>query len=110
MTKLEARNLAALAPIMQAYSEGKTIQSYSLFQQKWIDLENPTFEADPHTYRIKPEPPAPREKWIVERRLFTGDIILSTQSRSDRDSAEEYGRRAFGDRFVRVVKFVEVVE
>src|SRR6185503_1622401 len=108
MTKTEARDLAALAPIMQAYSEGKTIQSYSVFQNEWVDLENPTFEANPKTYRIKPEPPAPRERWFVVRILSTGEMCLSTGSRSDPAEAERFGRHAYQHRFVRVVKFVEV--
>ncbi len=55
MTREEAKNLL---PIIQAFSEGKTIQSRCITGETplWWDDNNPTFEIDDFDYRIKPEP------------------------------------------------------
>lgn len=55
MTREEAKNLL---PIIQAFSEGKTIQSKCITDEMplWLDDNNPTFEIDTFVYRIKPEP------------------------------------------------------
>lgn len=54
MTREEAKKLL---PIIQAYSEGKTIQSRCITAETslWWDDNNPTFEVDDFDYRIKPE-------------------------------------------------------
>lgn len=52
MTREEAKELL---PIIQAYTEGKTIQILD-DENKWNDLNKPTFDGDPSSYRIKPEP------------------------------------------------------
>lgn len=41
--------------VMQAYEDGKTIQSYDLEQDKWVNCHNPTWNWDTLDYRIKPE-------------------------------------------------------
>lgn len=43
-------------PIFQAFAEGKTIQWFDVFCEKWIDLASPNFFGRPSDYRIKPEP------------------------------------------------------
>ena len=56
MTREEAKKLL---PIIQAFSEGKTIQSKCITDEMplWLDDDNPTFEVDDFIfYRIKPEP------------------------------------------------------
>lgn len=55
MTREEAK---ILSPIIQAFSEGKTIQSRCITDEAllWWDDNNPTFEVDDFDYRIKPEP------------------------------------------------------
>ena len=55
MTREEARNLL---PIIQEYSEGKTIQSKCIIDEApfWWDDDDPTFNVDDFDYRIKPEP------------------------------------------------------
>ena len=55
MTRKEAKKLL---PIIQAFSEGKTIQSRCITDEMplWWDDNNPTFEIDDFDYRIKPEP------------------------------------------------------
>ena len=47
-----------LLPIIQAFSEGKTIQSRCFTEEMplWWDDEDPTFNVDDFDYRIKPEP------------------------------------------------------
>lgn len=53
MTREQAKELL---PIIQAWSEGKTIQYYSE-ENGWIDWLNfVNFNEPPSTYRIKPEP------------------------------------------------------
>ena len=51
MTRKEAKELL---PIIQAYSEGKTIQF--LDGGKWADVYETDFYQSPGKYRIKPEP------------------------------------------------------
>lgn len=51
MTREETKELL---PIMEAYSEGKTIQIKN--KDKWVDLDEASFSASPDKYRIKPEP------------------------------------------------------
>ena len=55
MTREEAKKLL---PIIQAFSEGKTIQSRCITDEMplWWDDNNPTFEIDDFDYRFKPEP------------------------------------------------------
>lgn len=55
MTREEAK---ILLPIIQAFSEGKTIQSNCITSETflWRDDNNPTFNVDDFDYRIKPEP------------------------------------------------------
>lgn len=47
-----------LLPIIQAFAEGKKIQSRCITGETslWWDDNNPTFEDDNFEYRIKPEP------------------------------------------------------
>lgn len=51
MNKEEAKKLL---PIIQAFAEGKTIQVFNLYKERWEDINNPSWDAD--RYRIKPEP------------------------------------------------------
>lgn len=51
MTREEAKELL---PIIQAYSEGKTIE-YLVTEGKWNELEEPEFNYDASLYRVKPE-------------------------------------------------------
>ena len=58
MTREEAK---ALLPIIQAYTEGKTIQikiktDSTGLAEEWIDVINPDLDGSPGCYRIKPEP------------------------------------------------------
>ena len=58
MTRDEAK---ALLPIIQAYTEGKTIQTKIKtdsqgLAEEWIDVINPDLDGNPGCYRIKPKP------------------------------------------------------
>lgn len=55
MTREEAKKLL---PIIQAYCEGKTIQSRCITNEipLWWDNNAPKFNVDDFEYRIKPEP------------------------------------------------------
>ena len=58
MTREEAK---ALLPIIQAYAEGKTIQTKIKTDstgrtEAWVDVINPDLDGNPGCYRIKPEP------------------------------------------------------
>lgn len=44
-----------LLPIIKAYSEGKTVQTFDSTHNKWNDLSEPVFDGCPSIYRIKPE-------------------------------------------------------
>lgn len=50
MTREEAKELL---PIIQAYSEGKTIEY--LIDGKWVKLKDPAFNYNASVYRVKPE-------------------------------------------------------
>lgn len=51
MTREEAKKLL---PIIQAFSEGKGIETKT--GSGWISIENMSFAGNPNSYRIKPEP------------------------------------------------------
>lgn len=50
-----------LLPIIQAFAEGKKIQSRCIKGDTslWWDDDNPTFNIEDFNYRIKPEPKVP---------------------------------------------------
>ena len=51
MTRKEAKDLL---PIIQAFTEGKSIETKT--GSGWISIENMSFAGKPDSYRIKPEP------------------------------------------------------
>ena len=51
MTREEVKKLL---PIILAFSEGRTIQTWD--ESKWVDLDETAFFASTDIYRIKPEP------------------------------------------------------
>ena len=53
MTREEAKELM---PIIQAFSEGKTIEIYNNREWKDLIIESVNFDCEPSCYRIKPEP------------------------------------------------------
>lgn len=60
MTRERAKQLL---PIIQAYAEGKKIQ-FCDAANCWLVVDEPSF-ADKYDYRIEPEPPKPREWYLV---------------------------------------------
>lgn len=54
---MERNQAKQLLPVIQAYAEGKTIQSRYIKGDTslWYDNENPSFDDDDLEYRIKPE-------------------------------------------------------
>lgn len=60
---MNAQNAKEYLPLVQALSEGKTIQ-FEMREGGWVDAKNPDFQNYlANRYRIKPEP---RRFWIVE--------------------------------------------
>jgi len=54
--------------VIQAHRDGKTIQFRDRDSQgKWDDLHPVCFSANfgTYDYRVKPEPPKPREFWLI---------------------------------------------
>ena len=45
-----------LLPIIQAFTEGKTIEFRNKSFKEWTEIDNPSFDPTITNYRIKPEP------------------------------------------------------
>lgn len=107
-------------PMIEAFAAGKTIQYNPTPQFKdgirWADLSNPSFDRPPECYRVKPEPLKPIERWTYQfQPRWTPvqpkySVVTSSRLFDTAGEAEEYGRRLRRDRFIRVVKLVEVVQ
>ena len=74
-------NAKEYLPLVQAMADGKIIQ-LDLGNQDapyWRDVTDHSFGHEPHRYRVKPEPPKPREweAWILPNdhfyRAYKGD-------------------------------------
>lgn len=53
--------------VIQACKDGRTVQFRShreIAKDDWLDVPEPTFQFNALDYRVKPEPPKPREWWI----------------------------------------------
>lgn len=85
-----------LIPVIQAYTEGKTIQ-YKGCSGKWADVNEPAF-LDSYSYRVKPEP---IERWV---NVYVGGEEYTFKSNVD---AEYHASRCYLD-LVRIVHLVEV--
>lgn len=53
---MNQHNAAEFLILVQALSEGKTIQVFHPSFKEWENVENPEFCYSPQSYRIKPEP------------------------------------------------------
>ena len=58
---MNRENAKKLLPIIQAFSEGQTIQ-HKDYSGDWINVDNPSFGFDADNYRIKPQPV---ECWLI---------------------------------------------
>lgn len=55
--------------VIQGYQAGGKLQAWSFpgvdgHDLGWVDITNPSWDFNRVAYRIKPEPPKPREWWI----------------------------------------------
>ena len=63
MTRNQAKSILDNIELVRAYAAGATLQKGN--KNEWHDDQDPGF--DPyHRWRVKPEPPKPREWWIVQ--------------------------------------------
>lgn len=93
MTRERAKELL---PVIQAWAEGKVIQSRPKNRDcVWNDLTHADFR-DYHDYRIKPEP---REIWVHEHLDTLRDAFFSASAAA---AAVSSG--------VKIIKFREVIE
>lgn len=72
---------AKLLPIIQAYSEGKTIQT--CYNGKWKDDDFFNFSSEPEMYRIKPDPEYRPYDTSDDVRHLVGSTVLAKNSHSD---------------------------
>lgn len=90
MTRQEAKELL---PIIQAFSEGKTIQ-FNTLDHGWVDYDAACFDGDTNRYRIKPEP---REFWILETLPYKNLYVFTYK-----DAAEVSLKNNPGSRLIHV--------
>ena len=77
---MNKHNAKDYLPLMQALSEGKTIQIDVSGSNSWSDVNNTDFAFSPNYYRIKPEPklrPWTPEEVPVGIYITAGSIIYS---------------------------------
>lgn len=67
---MERENCKALLPIMQAYAEGKTIEIYDSFTEKWQECPEPKFDNTPERYRVREENPTQRFRACADMAEF----------------------------------------
>lgn len=84
MTKENAKDFL---PLVQALAEGKTIQTLN-YAMNWIDNPQLTFNHDIKYYRIKPEPPKPKDIWVNE---YEGCDFLHPSKEEALSSASSFG-------------------
>jgi hypothetical protein len=53
---MNKNNAAEFLPLVQALSEGKTLQYRWSLPNEWEDMNDASFVSDPEDYRIKPDP------------------------------------------------------
>ncbi len=68
---MNAQNARLFLPLVQAVMDGKTIEfdrNFGKSKPDWTAIHAPDFCHAPELYRIKPEPPKPREfrMWVHE--------------------------------------------
>ena len=65
MTRNHAKSILDNIELVRSYAAGATLQKGD--KHEWHDDQDPGF--DPyHRWRVKPEPPKPREFWIARMR------------------------------------------
>lgn len=102
MTKENAKDFL---PLVQALAEGKTIQIIAHDNKNWIDSSSWNFTKEPKDYRIKPEPPKPKDIWVNEYNkelLYSQFFGHETQEKALYEAGEKVARKA--------VHYREVIE
>lgn len=66
MTREQVKIMLNNAEVIKAWAQGAAIQYRPIQSVCWFDYNNPygTFAIYNHEYRVKPEPPKPREYWL----------------------------------------------
>lgn len=62
--------------IIKKWAEGYPIQYYSTIYREWCDTGSPSWRED-YLYRVKPNPPIQKWKWIVEHTRYKGLCITA---------------------------------
>ena len=94
---MNKNNAKDYLPLVQALSEGKTIQYHNITFGKWEDFEGTdiSFSADASKYRIKPEP---RVIWVLQTCGGSLDFFRGAPEPDERMRAHGW------------IKFVEVID
>jgi hypothetical protein len=71
-----------LLPIIQAFAEGRAIERRLKNGSQWYVIEYPNWMHEDAEYRIKPEPPKPREWWIND---YGNSLAIPVESRESAD-------------------------
>lgn len=79
---MNAQNAHQYIPLVQALADGKTIQGRHSKNHDWIDKPYLNFLAEPECYRIKPDPPKPREWW---GNVYSSDSVVLHISQKQAD-------------------------
>ena len=81
---MNKNNAKEFLPLVQALADGKTIQGFFEPTAEWRDLTSPDFSNwPPEKFRIKPEPPKPREwnMWEENGKIYNGQVPFSKRIR-----------------------------
>lgn len=96
--------------VIQAAKEGKAIEQYRRGRHDLGPWEPRTngmmFDFVNYLYRIKPEPPKPREWWFVEYSLKFGLSDTDPTPYATREICEQRGRMEHKSDFIRAVRYV----
>ena len=99
---MNASNAKDYLPLVQALSEGRTLQYKTIMPPEWVDIETTDvdFVLGPDRYRIKPEP---REIWVNH---YANPCMLDQVC----DSKEEADQRCIRGELVCQICYREVIE
>ncbi len=78
---MNKENAAQFLPIVQALSEGKEIEFYTL-KSVWEDRNDLAFNEDPTRYRIKPTPAPPRRVPMGPEDFPPGSVIRAVGTKN----------------------------
>ncbi len=94
---MNKENAKDYLPLVQALSEGKTLQRKTSSDSEWADITECAFTFDIECYRIKPEP---RRIWVNE--YESDGYFYSTKQEANEKAASNCRRIA--------VEYVEVIK